>query len=81
MEREVGLTLTEIERRHPNEWVLVEETAWDKQGNPTRGIVRMHSVRREDLSASVKEIHREPRAKVFVFYTGEKIPENLTVVL
>jgi len=60
---------------------VVEETAWDKRGNPVRGIVRTHSVRRENLSAFFKETHGEPRAKVFIFYTGEKILENITVVL
>jgi hypothetical protein len=27
------LLIEEIVRRHPNQWVLVEETAWDTHGH------------------------------------------------
>jgi hypothetical protein len=30
-----GLPIAEIVRRYPNQWVLVEETAWDPHGLPT----------------------------------------------
>lgn len=75
------LTLTEIEERYPDQWVLVEETAWDEWGNPVRGIVRAHSPRREDLSAPLQELRKRSGIKTFIFYTGEKIPKDLTVVL
>jgi hypothetical protein len=39
-------TLAEIERRYPQQWVLVEETVWDNDGNPLRGIVRAHGMDR-----------------------------------
>ena len=78
---EKELALAEIEQHYPDQWVLVEETAWDKQGNPVRGIVRTHSVKREDLSAFLKETHGRSGVKTFLFYTGDKIPEDLTVVL
>ena len=81
MKTEQKLTIAEIERLYPRRWVLVEETAWDEQGNPLRGVVRSQSEIREDLSGLVKEIHRRARVKTFIFYTGDKIPENLTVVL
>jgi hypothetical protein len=75
------LTLTEIEQCYPDQWTLIEETAWDEQGNPARGIVRAHSANREDLSVILKEVHQRTRVKTFIFYTGDKIPEHLTVVL
>jgi len=75
------LTLAEIEQRYPDQWVFIEETAWDEQGNPVRGIVRAYSANREDLSVPLKAIHQRTRVKTFVFYTGDKIPEHLTVVL
>lgn len=82
MDKEKELTLVEVEQRYPDQWVLVEETAWDEQGNPVRGIIRAHSVNREDLSAPLQEIHEDrPHVKTFIFYTGDKIPENVTVVL
>jgi len=79
MDRE--LTKAEIEERYPDRWVLVEETAWNEQGNPVRGIVRAHSTSREDLSAPLQKLHKRSGVKTFIFYTGEKIPEDLTIVL
>lgn len=75
------LTLAEIEQHYPHKWVLVEETAWDKQGNPVRGIVRAHNTNRRELNVALQEIHKQSQVKTFIFYTGEKIPEDLVVVL
>ena len=80
MERREML-LEEIEQRYPNRWVLVEETAWDERGNPIRGIVHAHSESREALEGVLSKLHTRPGVKTFVFYTGEKIPEDLIVVL
>ena len=52
MKTEKKLTVAEIEQLYPNRWVLVEETAWDEQGNPLRGVVRTQSEKREDLSTA-----------------------------
>ena len=81
MDNERELSVAEIEELCPDEWVVVEETAWDEQGNPVRAILKAHSVNRGDLRGHLKEIHRRPHVKTFIFYTGEKIPEDLTVVL
>lgn len=80
-ERDKELTLSEIEQRYPDQWVLVEETGWDEQGNPTQGLVQAHSVNRDDLYQSLQELKRRRKAKTFIFYTGDKIPEDLTVLL
>jgi len=81
MDKEKELTLAEIERHYPHQWVLVEEIAWDKQGVPLRGIVRAHSKERRDLSAHLQALHKQMPVKTFVFYTGEVIPKDVTVVL
>jgi hypothetical protein len=75
------LPLTEIEQRYPNQWVLVEETTWDAHGYPTHGLVRAVSGQREELQAALHTCHQRPQAKTFIFYTGDKIPTDLTVVL
>ena len=74
-------TLAEIEQRYPQQWVLVEETAWNKHGNPLRGIVRAHGVTRTEISGLLQKLHKKAAVKTFVFYTGMMIPENVTVVL
>lgn len=79
-ERQV-LRLDEIERRYPDRWVLVEETAWDTQGNPTHGRLCVQSEKREDLEGELKALHARPGVKTFIFYTGDKIPEDTTVLL
>lgn len=81
MGKEKELTLAKVEQRYPHQWVLVEETAWDKRGNPVRGVVRAHSTNRGDLSAPLQEIHKQAHVKTFIFYTGDMVPENVTVVL
>src|SRR5215510_7792800 len=71
MNEEKEWTLVEIERQHPHQWVLVEETVWDKRGVPLRGIVRACSKVREDLNIPLQELHKQAQVKTFVFYTGE----------
>lgn len=75
------MTLAEIERCHPEQWVLMEETAWDAQGHPLRGIVRAYGKHRGNVSRSLRELHKRSKVKTFVFYTGDKIPEHLSVIL
>lgn len=76
------LTFDQIESLYPDQWVLVEETDWNDDGEPVRGIVVGHARDRKDLVEPTRQLHtRNPAARTFVFYTGAKIPEGLTVVL
>jgi hypothetical protein len=76
------LPLELIEQRYPGKWVLVEETAWDEYGNPTRGVVLAHSSDRAALVKPTRNVHqRKPGIKTFAFYAGPKIPEGLVVIL
>jgi len=75
------LSLAEIVQRYPKQWVLVEETAWDVHEYPLAGIVRAASRARGDLQEPLRLCHQRTPVKTFVFYTGEQIPANLTVVL
>ena len=74
--------LEEIEGCYVGEWVLVEETAWDEQGNPTKGVVVDHGPDREKMVDPASRLHiQKPGVKTFVFYDGPKVPEDLVVVL
>ena len=76
------LPLEEIGARYTGQWVLVEETDWDEQGNPTRGVVVSHGFDREVLVQPTRWLHIQKRGtKTFSFYAGPKIPEGLVVVL
>lgn len=76
-----ALTLDEVAHRYPEQWVLVEETAWDAQGHPTHGLVRAASAQRHTLQVALQACHQHPHVKTFIFYTGDQIPTDLTVVL
>ena len=74
--------LDEIERAFPNEWVLVEETAWDEMKLPVRGRALAHSSERSDLTQQIRQIARQhPGVKLFSFYAGKKIPDGLVPIL
>jgi len=76
------LMLEEIEGRYVGQWVLVEETAWVDQGNPTKGVVVAHGPDREKIVEPNSRLHiQKPGVKTFVFYDGPKVPEGLVVVL
>jgi hypothetical protein len=77
----VALTIPEMARRYPDQWVLVEETAWDAQGHPRRGIVHAVSGQRDALRVPLQALHQRGQVKTFIFYTGEQIPADLLVVL
>ena len=82
MEKEMWLSLEEIENRYDGQWVLVRETEWDAQGDPTQGIVLAHDAARGKLVASLQQLHQtEPGTKTFVFFAGPKVPEGLSVLL
>jgi len=82
MNGELELTLEEFEERYPDEWVLIQETDWDEQGNPTKGLMVAHDVNRASLAKPARSLHmKKPGAKTFTFFAGAKIPEGLVVVL
>lgn len=82
MSKELELTIEEIQTCHADQWVLVEETAWDTGGIPIRGMVVACGSDREKLVSSTRQLHtQKPGIKTFVFYAGPKVPEDISVVL
>jgi len=59
--------LEKIEGCYVGEWVLVEETAWDDQGNPTKGVVVAHGPDREKIVEPTSRLHiQKPGVKTFL---------------
>lgn len=82
LESAAELTLEAIEEMHPDTWVAVEETAWDDQDEPISGIVVAHSSNRDDLSDAIHRFRqKKPQAILYVFYTGQLIPEGVMVMV
>ena len=62
--------------------MLVEETHWNKKGQPLAGRVIAHSQEKETVvEAGVQYRERHPDVLLFLFYAGEKIPEGVVVLL
>ena len=82
MNAEMELSLEELEARYSDEWVLIQETEWDDQGNPTKGLMVAHHADRENLVQAARSLHMEKKGiKTFTFFAGPTIPEGLVVVL
>jgi len=76
------LLLEQIEEQYAGQWVLVEETHWNKRGRPLAGRVIAHSQDKETVvEAGVQYGKQHPNVQLFFFYAGEKIPEGVVVLL
>ena len=75
-------SLEQIEEQYAGQWVLVEETQWNKSGHPLAGRVITHSRDKETVvETGVQYGKKHPEVRLFLFYAGEKIPEGVVVLL
>jgi hypothetical protein len=75
-------SLEQIEAQYADQWVLVEETHWNKRGQPLAGRVIAHSQEKETVvKTGVQYGQEHPDGQLFLFYAGEKIPEGVVVLL
>jgi hypothetical protein len=75
-------TLEAIEHTYHDQWVLVKETEWDKQGNPIKGILIAHGTERDALVQPCIQLYeQEPDVKTYAFYAGDVVPEGMAVIL
>jgi hypothetical protein len=76
------LTVAEIERRYPDEWVLLEITQDHKRHERVKGRLIAHSPNRDDLDEPYRHLRTErPQAHTFEFYTGELVRDDVVVIL
>jgi len=75
-------SLEQIEEQYAGQWVLVEETLWNKSGQPLAGRVVAHSQEKETVVETGVQYRKQyPDVQLFLFYAGEKIPEGVVVLL
>ena len=75
-------SLEQIEEQYADQWVLVEETLWNKSGRPLAGRVIAHSQEKETVVATGVQYRKQhPNVQLFLFYAGEKIPDGIVVLL
>lgn len=80
--RDTVLSVEEIERRHPKEWVLLEITRDHKDPYLVKGKLLAHSPNRNDLDEPYRRLLGErPDAHTYEFFTGEAVPDDVVVIL
>jgi hypothetical protein len=77
-----SLTVAEIERRYPDEWVLVEITRPHKDHRKKAGRLIAHSPDRHDLTAPFERlVAAQPQARTYEFYTGDVVAPGVVAIL
>ncbi len=71
-------TIEEIERDHPDEWIVIRVTKTDKNDEPLRGEVLSHSADHDEAYKALRTYRHEHH--LMTTYTG-KIPKGRLVVL
>jgi hypothetical protein len=75
-------TVAEIERRYPDEWVLLEITRDHKHHPQVVGRLLAHSPNRADLDEPYERFRVEhPRGRIYEFFTGDVVAEGIVAVL
>ena len=76
------LTVAEIERRYPDEWVLVEIVRDHRRHERVVGRLLAHSSdRRAVYEAHGRFRTSHPEALLYQFYTGDVVAEGVVAVL
>jgi hypothetical protein len=71
-----------IERMYPDEWVLIEVSRSSTSRGALAGRVLAHSPDEHEITKeTVKARQAFPSVDLFAFYTGDLIPEGMTVIL
>ena len=76
------LTVADVERRYPDEWVAMEVIRKHKNDARTLGRVLFHSRERDAILAPLLRYRQaHPEAHLYHFFTGDLVPEDAVVVL
>jgi hypothetical protein len=64
----------------PDEWIAAEVTQVDKADVPIAGVVLTHSSDKRAMHQTVKAyLAQHPAARLFIFFTGDPIPQGVEV--
>ena len=67
------MTLAEIKRQYPNEWVLIQFTALDDELRVVDGQVIAHSPSRDAIDKKLMGLRND---KIAIEFTGEEVTEE-----
>lgn len=73
--------ISTIERQFPDQWVVVEVTRVSRVNRALSGRVLAHAPDEDTITGETIRLREEkPDALLFTFYTGDLIPEGMTVI-
>jgi len=76
------MTFAEAEKRHPDEWVLLEVTDDHNDHAKAKGRLLGHSANRRDLDAPFERFRADnPNALVAEFWTGDLVTGDAVIIL
>lgn len=76
------LTIEELMRRYPDEWVCLAVTKEGRNGQPVAGHLIAHHRDKQQVMKAAKAFRTSnPQARGALFFTGELIPQGLVVIL
>ena len=76
------MKIATIRETFVDEWVAAEGTKVDKADVPLAGEVITHSPDKQEVYQAVKAyLTQRPTARMFIFFTGDPIPEGVGVAL
>lgn len=77
-----AMTIAALRETFPDEWVAAEVTKVDKADVPLAGTLLTHSPDKHQVYQTVKAYRAQyPAARIFIFFTGDPIPEGVEVAL
>jgi hypothetical protein len=73
------LTMAEIEKKYPNEWVLLDRPAKDRNGDVTGGYVLLHHPDLAEFNSRMMD-HRRPAAAALYVAGGPPLSDEIDVI-
>ena len=74
--------ISTIERKYPDQWVLVEITRVDRMRQALAGRVLAHAADKDEITRlTIRAREERPEDDLWTFYTGDRIPKGMILVL
>jgi hypothetical protein len=74
--------ISTIERQYPDQWVLVEVTRVSRGHQVIAGRLLAHSPDEDEITRQTIGARKEcPEAHLWAFYTGDRIPKGMILML
>ena len=74
--------ISTIERKYPDQWLLVEVTRVNRGNQAIAGRILAHAADKDEITRlTIKARQEYPGAHLWAFYTGDLIPKGMILIL